>query len=148
MEAQMEELRAEGVKMAQELADAEDRLKNLEAEAADLLHLKTPPPPPALNGNEALMDAVRTLMVSLHRLDIPPQIREAATAVQQQLPDEPLSEDYTGDASEEETGPEAAKRALEVQEVMTEFDMMDDEDDVALIAMARRLKRARRAGPY
>jgi len=144
----MEELRAEGEKIAQELADAEDRLKNLEAEAPVLLQLKPPLPPPALNGNEALMDAVRTLMVSLHRLDIPPQIREAATAVQQQLPDEPLSEDYTGDAPEEETGPEAAKRALEAQEVMTEFDMMDDEDDVALIAMARRLKRARRAGPY
>ena len=133
---QIAELQQQQAEIEKDLSETRKRLACMEAEAAKVLNVQRTPAP---NGTEALMDAVRTLMVSLHRLDIPPEIQQAATAVQQQLPEEPVSEDYTGNAPEEEP-----RGASEEESTMEEFDRMDDEDDVALLAMARRLKRARR----
>ena len=112
----------------------------MEAEALESLQGK----PPVANYTEALTDAVRTLLVTMHRHEAPAQVTEAMAAVTRFLPEEPPSEDFTGDSADR-----GLTRPLppDMDATIEEFDMVDDEDEEALIAMARRLKRARRTGP-
>ena len=142
VEAQIADLRAESAKMEQELADAEDRLKRLEVEAADLLHLKPPVEAnSSSNAFKALEDAVRTLMIAMHasRQQLPPQVAEAVEVVATCLPTPPPSKDYEGESTNND------KRGHESDE--DEDDLMaglDDEDsEDKLIEIARRLKAKR-----
>ena len=129
--------------MDQKIQKARERLANMEIEAAKVLNIREEPTNAAFT---KLENAIRTLMVAMHSCQqLPPQLAEAAAAVTTCLPVPPVSLDYL-----EETAPEGAenKRSLEAEAAMTEFDMVDDEDEQAFIAMARRLKKARRSGPY
>ena len=126
----------------EELEDARKRLRTMEAEAREALAVPTP----GHNCAEGLTDAVRTLLVTMHKHELSQEMREVVAAVTQQLPDEPLSEDFAEEPVEER-GMHGTTRILP-PDAMAELDLVDDEDEVALVEMARRLKRARRAAPY
>lgn len=113
----------------------------MKIEAAKVLNIREEPTNAAF---AKLADAVRTLMFAMHSCQLPAQAVDAAAAATTCLPVSPLSLDYL-----EVTVPDAAEneRSLEVDAAMTEFDMVDDEDEQVFIAMARRLQRARRTGP-
>ena len=85
-------------------------------------------------------------MVTIHKFEqLPPHVGEAMAIVSQCLPEEPCSEDHV-----EEVPIEARVRGVtrpvvpDADTTIAELDMVDDEDEEALLAMARRLKRARR----
>ena len=144
VEAQIADLRTESAKMKQEMAGAEDRLKRLEVEAADLLHLKPPvEADSSLNAFKTLEDAVRTLMIAMHasRQQLPLQVAEVVEVVATCLPTPPPSKDYEGENTNHE------KRSHESDEDEDEDDLMaelDEEDSEAkLLEIARRLKAKR-----
>ena len=127
-----------------ELDDARKRLQQMEAEAREALSM--PPPPPA-NASDALADAVRTLMVVMHKFNLPAHVGEAMSSVVQCLPQEPPSEDYAEEPCVDEAIGVDAANINDSDTAMDELEAAEGEDDVALLAIARRLKRARRTGP-
>ena len=149
IEEQITELIKEKVGMEKEIAVVQDRLRAMERETATLLNCT--PPPAQSQQVEALAEAVRTLMVVMHKHDLPPQVAEAVTVVTQHLPEEPFSEDYVEEVPIE-TRPRGVTRPLapdaDTDASMQEWDDIEEEDDVALLAMARRLKRARQTAPF
>ena len=128
-----------------ELDEAKTRLEAMRTEAAEVLQKA----PPAANANETLVDAVRTLMVSMHRFELSEQVTQAAAAVTRALPQESPSEDCLEEVVVE-TRAQGTTRARpgDADAAMEELDSLHDEDDIALMAIARRLKVARRAAPY
>lgn len=138
---QIEALKTREQEARIELEEARVRLQAMEAEAFETLQGK----PPVINYAEALTDAVRTLLVTMHRHEAPAQVNEAMAIVTRFLPEEPPSEELTEDPVDR-----GLTRPLppDMDATIEEFDMVDDEDEEALIAMARRLKRARRTSPH
>ena len=153
LDERIAELQAERAQVHQEVAEAEARLSRLEAEAAKQLNVQ---PKLAENTSSGLEDAVRMLLVAMHACQtLPPNLAEACAAVSTCLPQPSVSEDVhemsmDGGASlrEEEVPAGQLDVALPSSDAMAELDLVDDEDEVALVEMARRLKRARRATPY
>ena len=141
VDARIAELQAESDQIKQEVTDAEDRLSKLEAEAADLLHLKQPADVNAsLDAFKALEDAVRTLMVTMHssRHQLPQQVTEAVDMVTTCLPTTRPSNDYVEEnSSDVDAGLDDDDDDL----LMEELDEEDSDDK--LLEIARRLKAKR-----
>ena len=139
VDARIAELQAESDQIKQEVTDAEDRLSKLEAEAADLLHLKQPADVNAsLDAFKALEDAVRTLMITMHssRHQLPPQVTEAVDMISTCLPTTRPSNDYV------ESDVEAGLNGDDDDDLLMEE--LDEEDsDDKLLEIARRLKAKR-----
>ena len=131
--------------MEKEITEAQERLKAMGKEASAVLNIA--PPFPENRQVEALADAVRMLMVVMHKHALPPHAAEAVTALAQHLPEEPPSEDYVEEA---DTNTRGVRRPLpeDADTAMDELDGIEDEDEEALLEMARRLKRARRTAPF
>ena len=142
---QVAALQVQQAELEKELSDARKRLVAMEAEAARNLNVQ-----PASNEGAmtALEDAVRTLMVAMHssREQLPPQLYAAVEAVSTILPAPPPSKDYLEE--EEDTPGRAERTPVHDSDIaMDDLEAAEDEDDVALLEIARRLKRARRTGP-
>ena len=146
-------LQEQQAEIDKELRKARTRLADMEAEAAKQLNMQ---PKLAENTSSGLEDAVRMLLVAMHACQtLPPNLAEACAAVSTCLPQPGVSEDVhemsmDGGASlrEEEVPAGQLDVALPSSDAMAELDLVDEEDEAALVEMARRLKRARRAAPY
>ena len=132
---EIETLRAQKAEMDQEIQKAQERLANMEIEAAKVLNI-----PKAQNSEgaiNALEDAVRTLMVAMHSCQqLPPQVAQAAEALATCLPPARPSDDSG-------RGLEEADVVEEEERIMMEMDR--DLEDHQLLALAKelRVKRAR-----
>lgn len=146
LEVQIKNLEAESKQLAADMEESRQRLKLLEAEAAEDF---------AGEGvSKSLEDAVHTLMVALHSCQLPPEVTNAAGTVVSMLPRPPVSEDVPDMEppqvqSVDESGVPAGclDVALPDTAVMEELGGIEDDSDAALAAWARRVKRIRHT-PY
>ena len=133
--AQMAGLQEESEKLAKEISEANERLKQMEAEAANILNV--PKAKHSEGATNALEDAVRTLMVAMHSCQqLPPQVAQAAEALATCLPPARPSDDSG-------RGLEEADVVEEEERIMMEMDRNLEDHELLALVKELRVKRAR-----